>query len=501
MDQQTAALVETAQGPLKGFSKDGVLRFNGVPFAAPPVGPLRWRPAEPPKAWNGVRDGARFAFIAPQIPSAAERLIGGTPGEQSEDCLYLNVWTPSLEGARRPVMVWIHGGAFVTGAGSLGTYNGKRLAALGDVVVVTINYRLGALGFLNLSDATGGKLPGAGTEGLTDQIAALQWVRTNIAAFGGDPDNVTIFGESAGAMSVGALLAAPAARGLFHKAILQSGAAHIGRARESSAKVARRLIEYLGSADPRAAPVEAILKAQGAIIDAPADLGGLPFGPTIDEAVLPARAIEQVRTGAARGIPVLAGTTMEEWKLFTASRPKLRLMDEAKLRRYTGGLVGEERAHALLAVYEGSPFERWNAVMTDHSFAVPAARLLEAQSAHAPVFAYRFDWRSPLLGGVLGACHALEIGFVFGTYNEKLAGTFFGHGPEADALSDAMMRSWIAFAHTGDPSCAPTGAWPRYDAAARATMMLGRGAPHVTNAPDDHRRQMWDIIPEDRIGP
>ncbi len=504
MDQQTAEAVEIGQGRLKGFSKDGVLRFNGIPFAEPPVGPLRWRQAEPPKPWAGLRDGARFATIAPQIPSAAERLIGGTPGEQSEDCLYLNVWTPSLEKPLRPVMVWIHGGAFVTGAGTLGTYNGKRLAALGDVVIVTINYRLGAFGFLNLADASDGKLPGAGTQGLTDQIAALNWVRANIASFGGDPDNVTIFGESAGAMSVGALLAVPAARGLFHKAILQSGGAHIGRARESSAKVARRLIEHFGGDAARlcSAPVDAILKAQGEILDAPRDLGGLPFGPTIDGNMLPSRAIEQVRAGSARGIPVLAGTTMEEWKLFTAARPKLRFMDDAKLRRYTADLLGEDRADALLSAYgEGSPFERWNAVMTDHSFAVPTARLLEAQGAHAPVFAYRFDWRSPLLGGVLGSCHALELGFVFGTYNEKLAGTFFGTGPKADALSAAMMQSWIAFARTGDPTSAPTGAWPRYDMAARATMMLGDGDPHAANAPNDQRRQMWDIIAEDRIGP
>jgi para-nitrobenzyl esterase len=501
MDLHLTPTVEIAQGRLKGFAKDGVLRFNGIPFARPPLGALRWQPAEPPEPWAGVRDAARFGHIAPQVKSAAEALIGGTPGEQSEDCLYLNIWTPGVEG-KRPVMVWIHGGAFVTGAGSIGTYNGKYLAARGDVVVVTINYRLGALGFLNLRDATDGKHPAAGIEGLSDQIAALRWVKENIAAFGGDPGNVTVFGESAGAMSIGALLAMPSAHGLFHKAILQSGAAHIGRRRESSAKAARLLLEKLGASDAQHlanVPLDAIVKAQAEILNQRRD-GGLPFGPTIDGALLPVRAVENVRAGSASGVPILSGTTMEEWKLFIAARPKLRLMSKTKLRRLTENLVGKDRAEALLDAYsEGSNFERWNAIMTDRSFAVPSARLLEAQGAHAPVFSYRFDWRSPLLGGVLGSCHALEIGFVFGTYNEKRAGLFFGSGPKAHALSEAMMQSWIAFAHTGDPSA--QGSWPRYDSANRATMMFGDGDPHITNAPDDARRAIWDTIPEERIGP
>src|SRR6185312_11829403 len=231
MDLQTSETVETRFGKLKGFSKDGILRFNGIPYAKPPVGALRWQPAQAPEAWAGLREASRFGHIAPQVTNAAEALLGGTPGEQSEDCLYLNVWTPSLEG-KRPVMVWIHGGSFITGAGSLGTYNGKLLAARGDLVIVTINYRLGALGFLNLRDASDGKLAGSGTEGLGDQVMALKWARDNIQAFGGDPGNVTVFGESAGAMSIGALLAMSEARGLFHRAILQSGGAHIGHARE-----------------------------------------------------------------------------------------------------------------------------------------------------------------------------------------------------------------------------------------------------------------------------
>ena len=503
MDQQTTQTVEIAQGRLRGFTKDGVLRFNGIPYAKPPVGPLRWQPAEPPDAWAGVRDAARFGHIAPQVKSAAEALIGVTPGEQSEDCLYLNVWTPRTDG-KRPVMVWIHGGAFVTGAGSIGTYNGKYLAARGDVVVVTINYRLGARGFLNLHDATDGKHPASGVEGLTDQITALRWVKENIAAFGGDSGNVTLFGESAGAMSIGALLAVPATHGLFHKAILQSGAAHIGRRRESSAKIARLVLDKLGVSDAQhlaAVPLDAIVKAQADILDQRRD-GGLSFEPTIDGNLLPVRAIENVRAGSASGVPVLSGTTMEEWKLFTAARPKLRLMNKAKLRQLTENLVGKDRAQSLLDVYaEGSNFERWNAIMTDRSFTVPSVRLLEAQCAHAPVFSYRFDWRSPLLGGVLGSCHALEIGFVFCTYNVKRAGLFFGSGPKADALSATMMESWIAFARNSDPSATLAGAWPRYEAATRATMILGDGDPHVKNAPDDARRAVWDTIPEERIGP
>jgi para-nitrobenzyl esterase len=491
------SIIEIAQGRLEGFAKDDVQRFNAIPYARPPIGALRWRPAEAPDPWTGIRDAARFGSIAPQVRSAAEALIGGTPGEQSEDCLYLNIWTPGVAG-KRPVLVWIHGGAFVNGAGSIGTYNGKYLAARGDVVVVTINYRLGALGFLNLHDATDGKHPACGVEGLTDQIAALRWVRENIAAFGGDPGNVTLFGESAGAMSIGALLAMPSARGLFHKAILQSGASHIGRRRESSARTARLLLDKLGVSDTQhltGVPLEAIVKAQAEILNQRRDGGGLPFGPTIDGALLPVRAIENVRAGSASGVPVLSGTTMEEWKLFTAARPKLRLMKAATLLKYATNLVGKDHADALLATYsEGSNFERWNAVMTDRSFAVPSARLLEAQSPHAPVFSYRFNWRSPLLGGVLGSCHALEIGFVFGTYNEKRAGLFFGSGPKADALSQAMMQSWIAFAHGKEP-------WPRYDAAKRSTMMFGDGDAHVTNAPDDARRAAWDTIPEERIGP
>src|SRR5436305_9874261 len=206
-------VVEAACGRLAGLRQGDLFAFKGIPYAKPPVGPLRWRAPERAPSWAGVRDATRFGPICPQAPTQIEALLGGTLGEQSEDCLYLNIWTPACDGGKRPVMVWIHGGAFVIGAGSQGLYNGRHLSAR-DVVVVTINYRLGAFGFVNLADATDGQSPGTGSEGIADQLLAIQWVKKNIATFGGDTDNITVFGESAGAMSVAALMAAPAARGL-----------------------------------------------------------------------------------------------------------------------------------------------------------------------------------------------------------------------------------------------------------------------------------------------
>ena len=220
------ALVETRRGAVRGVGKDGLVLFRGLPYARPPIGPLRFRPPEPPEAWSGIRDATRFGSSAPQNGALIGPLMSLGIGRTGEDCLHLNIWTPAADGRRRPVMVWIHGGAFILGSGSQMLYDGAALARRGDVVVVTINYRLGALGFLRLRDRFGSRLPASGNEGLLDQIAALQWVRDEISSFGGDPGNVTIFGESAGAMSCATLLATPRAGGLFHRAILQSGAAN-----------------------------------------------------------------------------------------------------------------------------------------------------------------------------------------------------------------------------------------------------------------------------------
>ncbi len=504
-------IVETASGKLAGDRKNGISRFKGIPFAKAPTGPLRWRMPEPVAPWAGVRDATHFGFVCPQAPTQLETLMGLTVGEPSEDCLYLNVWTPACDGAKRPVMVWFHGGAFVIGAGSQGVYNGKHLAAR-DVVVVTVNYRLGAFGFLNLQDATDGRAPGTGSEGLADQIMALSWVRANIASFGGDPGNVTIFGESAGAMSVSSLLAAEPARGLFHKAIAQSGGGHIGYAREKSARVARAILDALDIAPETgeralAVPYGAIIKAMIAILGDARDgedtrhLGRMPFQPTIDGAILAERPIEAIRKGAATNIPLLTGTTKEEWKLFTAAAPQLRLMSRASLEKKLARALGAENAPPVLAVYDkGSPFERWNAITTDRVFTLPCWRMLEAQTKVAPAFGYRFDWKSKLMAGIFGSCHALDIGFVFGTHSQRLGGRFFGTGPQADALAADMMDAWAAFARTGNPATASTGPWPRYDARDRQLMCFGDGPPHRLEKPNETQRLVWDKVPEKKLG-
>ncbi|MDE3114029.1 MAG: carboxylesterase/lipase family protein [Pseudomonadota bacterium] len=503
--------VDTPAGRVVGERQGDVLAFKGIPFAKPPMGPLRWRMAEPLGPWTGVRDATRFGSVCPQAPTQLEMLIGSTLGEQAEDCLYLNIWTPGCDGAQRPVMVWIHGGAFMIGAGSQGVYNGEALAARG-VVVVSVNYRLGAFGFVDLREASGGTLPASGTEGLGDQILALHWVKRNIAQFGGDPANVTVFGESAGGMCISALLAAPAARGLFHKAIAQSGGAHIGHTPERAARVGGAVRDALKLSKHDAAkahelPYGAIVSAQIAVqADAregkdALKLGALPFQPTLDGRILDGPPIGAIRGGSAAGIPLLTGTTLEEWKLFSAPNPATRLMSAKNLAQRIERLAGESAPEMAVVYEEGSVFERFNALMTDKVFTQPCIRLLEAQGAHAPVYAYRFDWRSKLLGGIMGSCHGLELGFVFGSYRERLAGAFFGTGPEADALSDTMMAAWVAFARTGNPATDGTGSWPRYDTATRSTMILGDGAPHLVDAPNEARRQAWVPIPERRLGP
>ncbi|HTO53850.1 MAG TPA: carboxylesterase/lipase family protein [Myxococcota bacterium] len=511
------ATATTQQGRVLGEEHDGVSIFRGIPYAKPPVGALRWRAPQPPEPWSGVRDCTQFGPCAPQNLVVLDMLEAFKITEpQSEDCLYLNVWTPRADAGRRPVLVWIHGGAFTIGSGAQTIYDGEALAKRGDVVVVTINYRLGPLGFLRLDEATGGAIPSTGSEGILDQVAALRWVRENIAEFGGDPDNVTIFGESAGGMSVGTLLGVPQARGLFHKAIPQSGASSTAATAEQAAFVAGHYLTQLGvGKDPSAllaATTEQLLAASAALAGPPGTsndaVGGLPFQPTIDGDVLPRLAIESIAEGSAAGVPILIGSTLEEWKLFLPADPSnYTLTEEGLLRRLerrlgpgARGLVDSYRKSRSERGLPVTPVELWGAVETDRIFRMPALQLAETQAAHEPrVYSYLFTWSSPILNGMLGSCHALELGFVFGTHASPGMADFSGSGAEADALAEHMMDAWLAFARTGDPSTAAAGRWHRYDVADRHTRIFG-AETKLEPAPYDEERRAWGSVPVRVIG-
>jgi len=506
-------ILETKAGKIEGYQRQGLHVFRGIPYAAPPVGERRWLPPGPVEPWSGVRQAQSYSAIAPQnIAEQGIFMEGRVEEPQNEDCLYLNVWTPGLDDARRPVLFWIHGGGFTGGSGSLPAYKGSRLAARGNAVVVTINYRLGALGFLNLNEVTGGRIPATGNEGLLDQIAALQWVRDNITAFGGDPGNVTIFGESAGGMSVGCLLAVPAAQGLFHKAIPQSGATNTAQSLNDAAELAGQFLDILGlkanDVDAlRSLTVEQLLAAQmelGPRMMKLSQRTGLLLEPVIDGKILPSMPIDAVRNGSAKNIPVLVGTTLDEWKLLGMADQQLPALDEAGLVKRCQRLIPPENVDGLIETYRKAlarrgvattPAELFTAIQTDRVFRIPAIRLAEAQRSHnQSAYNYLFTWRSPLYNGALGACHALELGFLFGTYEA----TFSGSGPAADALSGNIQDGWLAFARNGDPSCESLGTWPAYGDR-RETMILGEKCL-VEEAPYEEERRAWDTIPDAASG-
>jgi para-nitrobenzyl esterase len=498
-------VTSTAQGKVQGVEKLGCLQFRGIPFAAPPVGELRWKSPQPPAAWDGVRDASEFGPICPQVAGTMERLGGraGKPDPQSEDCLTLNVYTPACDDSARPVMVWIHGGAFATGSGRVPWYSGHNFAR-DDIVLVTINYRLNTFGFLHLGELFGEDFAGSGSLGIQDQVAALQWVQENIASFGGDPGNVTIFGESAGGMSVGTLLGAPSAKGLFHKAIPQSGASHWCLPAEVGTRLAEGFCKDVGvergdTEALMALSTEAVLEgfnafgtnlASGAFEIFGRDFAGaaMPSQPVYGSRFLPSLPIDVIREGC--DVPVLVGTTAEEWRLFAlmtppealrrpAVRPLRNLCEQAG--KSVDDLVGTYQKN----LGEPSELDLRVAIETDRNFGIPAIRLAEAQvSNSAPVWMYRFDWKSTAFDGQLGACHALEIPFVFDNLDAPGIGVFTG-GEAPQALATEMHSAWVAFARHGDPGWAP------YDADSRQTMIFDAKSA-VVGDPDRPRREAWD---------
>ena len=492
-------VIATRQGQLRGQANDGVAAFKGIPYAAPPFGPNRFQPPRHPQSWDRVRDAIEYGLVPPQPPYAPpfDQLLGdqGRPGE---DCLNLNAWTPDPGGRGLPVMVWIHGGAFMRGSGVLPTYDGSQFAKAG-VVCVTINYRLGADGFLYLGE-------GIANRGLLDQVAALEWVQENIQAFGGDPGKVTIFGESAGAFSVATLLSMPRAKGLFRRAIAQSGAAHHTSSVATAQMVARNLAEKLGVA-PRMASIAAV--AVERLVEAQAELAmelavrpdpvrwgevaanGMAWEPVVDGDVVPARPIERIAAGASAGVDLVVGTTAEEWRFFLVPTGAIDLVTEERL--FTTARVMGLDVEKALTVYrasrpQASPGDLLSALITDWFFHIPAIRLAEAHARNGgSPYLYEFAWRSPLFAGRFGAAHAVEIGFVFDNLRGDGVMSLAGDDPP-QALANAMHRAWLAFATNETPG------WSRYDPGTRSVMRFDHEGGTVVMDPAAKERQLWDGI-------
>ncbi|MDZ7413081.1 MAG: carboxylesterase/lipase family protein [candidate division KSB1 bacterium] len=508
-----AHIVKTSFGWIRGVQEGRVLAFRGIPYAQPPIGPLRFRPPHKPLAWSGVRDAGSYGPAPMQVGSPVSAQMGLAPPEVHEDCLSLNIWTPAADDAQRPVLVWLYGGAWVTGAGSLPLYNGARLAARGEVVVVTLNYRLGLFGFLRGTGVCGDALNTTGNEGLLDQIAALEWVRDEIAGFGGDPQNVTVWGQSAGARSAALLTVMPRARGLVHKVIQQSGGLALRQTLTSADGVMHRLLKAMGLTPAQAdrlreVPAATLLDLQQRLTPR---TGGHFYGPVADGELIPTDPFEAVATGASRGIPLLCGTNLDEMKFFRALDPAVEGLDNAGLLDRCRTLVAQVgHAERVLETYraarlargaETSATELWFALASDHTYRTPIMRQAEQHAAHTPAtYAYLFTWRSPAQSGRLGAAHCMEIPFVFGRLDDPGMGSFTGQGSAVQQLSEQMMDAWIAFARTGNPATAALPVWPAYTANRRTTMVFDESVT-VVDAPMEAERAIWTSVQKAEQGP
>lgn len=515
-DTGLAPVVETAAGKLRGASAAGVHSFKGIPYAASPTGRDRFMPPEPPQPWAGVRDALAYAGHAWQLPNRPKRrpvletLLGPadtTP--EGEDCLTLNLWTPGLgNGSKRPVMVWLHGGAFGYGSGNRAVTDGANLARRGDVVVVNVNHRLNIFGFLQLADIGGEAWAHSGNAGVLDLVAALRWVRDNIEGVGGDPGNVTIFGESGGGGKVSVLLAMPAARGLFHRAVIQSGAAIRVSTRERANALAEVVLKELGIGRNECERLQTVPPERLLAAIAPASraagrsrwplLDRYDFGPVVDGHDLPQHPAEPGAPPAADDIPLLIGGTREESAFFLADDDAVwnGTLTAAQLRERVAAVAGGE-TDALLAAYrsvlpQATPGDRLIAALTGSNFWIRTVLLAERYAARpdASVHMYSLDWQSPAHGGRVKAHHAMDLPFVFD--NTEAADTTAG-APGAQELAARIADTWIAFARHGSPNNPAIPNWPAYRAADRATMILDTDC-RVVHDPDHDARVLWTRV-------
>ncbi|HEY5272383.1 MAG TPA: carboxylesterase family protein [Acidimicrobiales bacterium] len=499
-------VVATDSGRVRGVESEGCWSFLGIRYAAPVSGMARFAAPRPVQPWKGIFSADVVSPVAPQPRTGIGSYLPGDPMEQGEDCLSLNVWTAGCDAERRPVIVFLHGGAFLSGTGAGVLYRGDGFARRG-VVLVTLNYRLGFLGFLAhpALESAGAHLA---NRGLLDQLSALAWVEKNIAEFGGDPANVTLVGESAGAMSIADLVSSGELSGRVRRVVLESGATSIA-SRADAFEMAERFVSLLGDRYVRveslaSAPMAELIAAQDSVIAEFGGAAGMPFRPIVDGELLRVHPDAAIAAGASAGLEVLAGTNRDEFRLFTFAQPEIPTLDDDGLGRLLDGYLEEAgmsvTARAVIDCFRQArgrqrldirPRDLFEAIGTDLVFRIPTLRLLAAHERFGGrAFCYRFDQESPFAQGALGACHALELPFVFGTLNNPIVAFFSGTGEAATAISEEMQGAWSDFARTGRPARSYD-EWPEYEPSQRMTRIFG-GSPGVVSGPGEAERAFLD---------